>query len=96
MILDKQTYKRHIVALHVDAAMLVESLKRELSNPLWVCENKAAKSDNALLEVKCDPDHPYMLVAIKKRGPFGTRMISTWHEAGHDYKPKGKVIWRRK
>jgi hypothetical protein len=94
VLLDKDTYRDHIARLHIDAALLTETLKAQFSNPLEVRKNESANSENAIYDIPCG-DHMHIVVAIAKRHPWNSRLISSYYGCSDSRLPKGKVIWKR-
>ena len=92
--LDKQTWRDHIGRLHFDEMFLIETLKASFSFPLEVRENRAARSENAIYDIKCG-NKDFLVVAVKVRKFWEARVISIYYAADASNLPKGKVIWKR-
>jgi hypothetical protein len=80
--------------LHLEELFWIETLKANFSQPIEVRENRGAKSENAIYNIKCGPKD-YLVVAIKVRKFWGARVISTFYGSDKDRLPQGKVIWKR-
>jgi hypothetical protein len=93
--LDKDTFRDHIGRLHIDEALLTETLRSVFSAPIEVRENRNAKSENAIYKVDCCGKE-YMVVAIKVRHFWDARVISTYYCSERSRLPQGRVIWKGK
>jgi len=88
----KSTIKNHVARFHFDEVLLVDSIKRELSNPIAVIENPGAKSEQAIYDIPSG-GHKYLQVNVKRRWLLGKDLIVTFY--GVDEIPKGRNLWKR-
>ena len=67
MFLLKSTLKYHIAAFHYDEVLVVDELKRKLSSPRIVIENRAAGSENAIYDIAVG-GHPTLTGSHQRSG----------------------------
>jgi hypothetical protein len=64
VVLHRSTLVDHVLRFHFEEAFVVDSLKRNFSQPICVIENRQHGTSNAIYDIPCG-GHRWLLVAIK-------------------------------
>jgi hypothetical protein len=98
VLLHRSTLLGHVVRLHLDAAFVVDALKRNFNTPICVKKNERHGTLNAFYAIQTG-GQPYLLVAVKivskvARIAGKDHFIKTFY--GVDSLPLGPYEWERR
>jgi hypothetical protein len=86
----KQTLREHVTSFHFEESFLLEQLKRIFHEPLYVCWNPGAETENAVYDLPCSGKR-WMVVAIRKRQQLSFKsfwIVSTIYAVNEERLPK--------